>query len=84
MPWQYVDMPRGQVLLRSTFNARVAAAVRIVQEKREAVMPSPRTPDDARQMLTSEPYTRAWHALQELPILRELVLGPRKSTDTLP
>ena len=66
VPWQYVDMPRGQMLPRSIFNARVEAALRIVEEKREAVMPSPRTPDDARKELTPEQYERAWCALQEL------------------
>ena len=65
VPWQYVTMPRGQALPRSLFGARVAAAVRLVEEKRNEVLPAPRAPDAAWVSLTDKQFKKAWAALTE-------------------
>ena len=57
VPWQYENMPRGQLLPRTTLNARVVAAVRLAQDNRDAVHPAPRPPCVRTLQLTDEEYT---------------------------
>ena len=63
VPWQYGDMPRGQVLSRSLFNERVAAAVRLVQHHRHTVLGT--GPDGAQTCLSDDEFTRAWEGARE-------------------
>ena len=45
--WQFHSMPRSLALPRTTFNARVAAALRLIMEKRLAAMRLPLSPGSA-------------------------------------
>ena len=65
--WQYHSMPRTQALPRTTFNARVAAALRLVTEKRLAAMCPPPPPGSTpTRALTPDEFTKAFTAMKDV------------------
>ena len=63
VPWQYVDMPKGQVLSRTAFNERAVSAARLILRQREAVLRA--GPQGARTRLSDDQFARAWAGAQE-------------------
>ena len=65
--WHYDSMPRTQALPRTTFNARVAAALRLVTEKRLAAMCPPPPPGSTpTRALTDDEFTKAFTAMKDV------------------
>ena len=59
-------MPREQVLSRTTFNTRVATALRLLQEKRAEAMSPPPPPGGApMRMLKQSEFEVAWQAMKD-------------------